>query len=69
MADAHWTRQMDKFNISKEKRGKIGKETSLEIWLAISHGELDCQSAIMEEKYTVEGDFTLLITLNNLFKG
>ncbi len=28
MADAHWTRR---FNISKEKRGKIGKETSPEI--------------------------------------
>ncbi len=40
-----------------------------EIWLAISRGELDSQSTFMEEKHTVEGDFTLLITLNNLFKG
>ncbi len=42
-------------------------KTPSEIWLAISRGEMDGQSAFMEQKYTVEGDFTLLMKLDNMF--
>ena len=41
--------------------------TPSEIWLAVSRGELDGQMAFMEQKYTVEGDFSLLMKLNELF--
>jgi len=43
-------------------------KTPSEIWLAISRGEMDGQAAFMGQKYTVEGDFTLLMKLNDLFK-
>jgi len=42
--------------------------TPSEIWLAISHDEMDGQAAFMGQKYTVEGDFSLLLKLNELFK-
>ena len=44
-------------------------KTPSEIWLAISRGEMEGQSAFMQQKYTVEGDFTLLMKLDSLFKG
>jgi len=43
-------------------------QTPSEIWLAVSRGELDGQMAFMEQKYTVEGDFNLLLKLNDLFR-
>ncbi len=42
--------------------------TPSEIWLAVSRGEMDGQMAFMQQKYTVEGDFSLLMKLNDLFK-
>ena len=42
-------------------------KTPSEIWLAISRGEMDGQAAFMQQKYTVEGDFTLLMKLNQMF--
>lgn len=44
-------------------------KTPSEVWLSISRGELDGQSAFMQQKYTVEGDFSLLMKMNDLFKG
>ncbi|MCP4139890.1 MAG: hypothetical protein GY755_06310 [Chloroflexi bacterium] len=44
-------------------------KTPSEIWLAISRGEMDGQTAFMEQKYTVEGDFSLLMKMNQLFKS
>ena len=38
-----------------------------DIWLAISRGEMDGQSAFMSGKYKVEGDLTLLMRLRTLF--
>jgi len=43
-------------------------KTPSEIWLAISRGEMDGQSAFMSQKYTIEGDFSLLMKMNELFK-
>jgi len=43
-------------------------KTPSEIWLAISRDEMDGQAAFMEQKYTVEGDFSLLLKLNEFFK-
>jgi putative sterol carrier protein len=42
--------------------------TPSEIWLAISRDEVDGQIAFMQQKYTVDGDFNLLMKLNQLFK-
>lgn len=42
--------------------------TPSEVWLAVSRGELNGQMAFMQEKYTVEGDFSLLMKMNGLFK-
>jgi putative sterol carrier protein len=43
-------------------------QTPSEVWLAISRGEMDGQMAFMQQKYTVEGDFSLLMKMNELFK-
>jgi len=40
-----------------------------EVWLAVSRGEMDGQMAFMQQKYIVEGDFSLLIKLTDLFKA
>ncbi len=42
--------------------------TPSQIWLAISRGEMDGQMAFMQQKYTVEGDFSLLLKMNQLFQ-
>ena len=34
---------------------------------AVSRGEIDGQAAIMQGKYTVDGDFNLLLKLNEMF--
>ena len=39
-----------------------------EIWMAISNGKMDGQQAFMQGKYRAEGDFSLLMKLNDLFK-
>jgi len=42
--------------------------TPSEVWLSISRGEVDGQAALMQGKYTAEGDFNLLLKLNEMFK-
>lgn len=42
--------------------------TPLEVWLVVSRGEMDGQAAFMQQKYTAEGDFNLLLKLNDMFK-
>ena len=42
--------------------------TPSEIWLSISRGELDGQAALMQGKYTVDGDFNLLLKLDEMFR-
>jgi putative sterol carrier protein len=42
--------------------------TPSEVWRAVSRGEMDGQMAFMQQKYTVEGDFSLLMKLNQMFK-
>ena len=43
--------------------------TPSEVWLAVSRGELDGQMAFMQQKYTVEGDFGLLMKMSKMFKS
>jgi len=43
-------------------------KTPSEVWLAVSRGEMDGQMAFMQQKYTVEGDFGLLMKMSQLFK-
>jgi multimeric flavodoxin WrbA/putative sterol carrier protein len=43
-------------------------KTPASVWLAISRGELDGQTAFMNGKYTVEGDLTLLLKMKKLFR-
>jgi putative sterol carrier protein len=42
--------------------------TPSEVWLAVSRGEIDGQAALMQGKYTVDGDFNLLLKFNEMFK-
>jgi putative sterol carrier protein len=42
--------------------------TPSEVWLAVSRGEMDGQMAFMQQKYTVEGEFGLLMKMSQLFK-
>jgi putative sterol carrier protein len=42
-------------------------KTPASLWLAISRGELDGQTAFMNGKFTAEGDLTLLFKLKKLF--
>jgi len=42
--------------------------TPSEVWLSISRGEIDGQAALMQGKYTVDGDFNLLLKFNEMFK-
>lgn len=39
-----------------------------DVWLKISRGELDAQDALMQGLYQAQGDFSLLMRMNNLFK-
>ncbi len=41
--------------------------TPSEVWLSISRGEIDGQAALMQGKYTVDGDFNLLLKFNKMF--
>ena len=41
--------------------------TPSEVWMAISRGELDGTQAMMQGKYTVDGDLGLLMRFNDLF--
>ncbi len=50
-----------------DKPGVVIK-TPADVWLAVSRGELDGQSAFMSGKYKTEGDITLLMKLSSLFK-
>jgi putative sterol carrier protein len=43
--------------------------TPSEVWMAISRGELDGAQAIMQGKYSIEGDLNLLMRFNELFSG
>ena len=44
-------------------------ESPAEVWLAISKGDLDGQTAFMTGKYKVKGDLSLLLKLKNLFSS
>jgi len=46
---------------------KLTIHTPSDVWVAISNGEMDGQQAFMQGKYRVEGDFGLLMKLNDLF--
>jgi len=56
------------FHEGESTSPKLTIHTPSEVWLAVSRGELDGQMAFMQQKYTVEGDFSLLMKLNQLFK-
>jgi putative sterol carrier protein/putative NADPH-quinone reductase len=43
--------------------------TPSEVWMAISRGELDGTQAMMQGKYSIEGDLNLLMRFNELFSG
>jgi putative sterol carrier protein len=41
--------------------------TPSEVWLAVSRGEIDGLATLMQGKYTVDGDFNLLLKFNEIF--
>jgi len=56
------------FNEGQSLSPALTIHTPSEVWLAVSRGELDGQAAFMQGKYAVEGDFNLLLKLNDMFK-
>ena len=44
-------------------------ETPFSVWTQISKGELDGAKAMMEGKYTVNGNFDLMLNMDGLFSG
>ena len=42
-------------------------DSSADVWLAVSNGEITGQAAFMSGKYVVDGDLNLLMKLGNLF--
>ena len=51
----------------KDPHSMLTIHTPSEIWIAIIRGELDGTQAMMQGKYTVEGDLSLLIRFGDLF--
>ena len=43
--------------------------TPLDVWLAISNGELSGQEALMKGMYQVEGDLGLMLEIKKIFSG
>ena len=69
-----WSGDMKIISILDDLFEKMGAQkssatnTPSEVWLAVSRGEIDGQAALMQGKYSVEGDFNLLLKLNEIFK-
>ncbi|MCP4544739.1 MAG: hypothetical protein GY832_47170 [Chloroflexi bacterium] len=57
------------FHEGTSETPKLTIHTPSEIWVLVSNGEIDGQQAFMKGKYRVEGDFSLLMKLNDLFKA
>lgn len=55
------------FHDGPAERPDVVVKSPAEVWLAISRGELDGQSAFMGGQYKVEGDVMLLLKLKDLF--
>jgi len=55
------------FNEGQSLSPTLTIHTPSEVWLAVSRGEIDGQAALMQGKYTVDGDFNLLLKLNEMF--
>jgi len=48
-------------------KAKLTIHTPSDVWVAISNGEMDGQQAFMQGKYRVEGNFSLLMKLDDFF--
>jgi len=55
------------FNEDHSPSSALTIHTPSEVWLAVSRGEMDGQAALMQGKYSVEGDFNLLLKFNEMF--
>ncbi|MDL2300283.1 NAD(P)H-dependent oxidoreductase [Clostridiaceae bacterium OttesenSCG-928-D20] len=44
-------------------------ETPYSVWRSIARGEISGQEALFQKKYSVEGDFNLMLSWDNLFGG
>jgi putative sterol carrier protein len=56
------------FNEGQSLSPALTIHTPSEVWLSVSRGEMDGQAAFMQGEYTVEGDISLLLKLNDMFK-
>lgn len=57
------------FHEGSHEKPDVLIKTPPEVWLAVSQGELDGQSAFMSGKYRVEGNVGLLLKLKTLFSA
>lgn len=55
------------FHLGLAEDPTVTIRTSAETWLAISRNQLDGQEALMSGQYQVEGDFSLMLRMNELF--
>lgn len=57
------------FHEGSREKPDVRIKSPAEVWLAISQGAMDGQSAFMSGKYQVEGDLGLLLKLKSLFRA
>jgi putative sterol carrier protein len=57
------------FNEGTSPHPKMTINSPSEVWTAIGRNEIDGQLAFMQGKYTVSGDFGILMKLGALFKS
>lgn len=56
------------FHLGTAEAPTLTIATPSDVWLKISRGELDAQGALMQGLYQVQGDFSLLMQMDTLFK-
>jgi len=57
------------FNEGEAESPGVVIHTPLDVWLAISNGELSGQEALMKGMYQVEGDLGLMLKIEKIFSG
>jgi putative sterol carrier protein len=61
--------QQATFRAGPAARPEVIIKTPADVWLAISHRQMDGAQAFMSGKFKVEGDLSLLMRLHSLFPG
>ena len=57
------------FNEGEAEKPDIIIHTPWDVWLSIGKGEISGQDALMQGKYTVEGDLGLMLKMQEIFSS